>query len=547
MANADEGVDVESANQEQPAAAASFWQPFTHRVFAAIWIAAFFSDMGTWIQNTGAGWLISKLTTSPGIISLMVTATSLPAFLLGLPAGALADIFNRRKIFLFTQLWMFGFAAALAVLTYLNLITPWMLLAASFLIAIGPALNETVWQSVVPTLVPPENLAAAITLNGVSINLARAIGPAIGGLLLAEASPFFVFALNAVCFLATFVIVFFWKGTTTSTTLQSERFIGAIRSGVQYVWYARQLRPVLLRTLVFAFGGSAVWGMLPYVIIHKLNLDAGVYGTALFFIGAGALSAAALLPAINRRLSNNAKLGICILVIAATCLALLFITNLAVLYGFLFLTGLAWLGAMSGFNVAIQSNIPAWVQARAISIYLLIFQGGMAGGGLLWGFAANHWGIAYALVGAAAVMGASLILAVPYPMPATAAVDWTPYAALPAAVLQLQVGPREGPVLVLIDYQVTKANIRLFTSAMADMRLLRMRNGARQVGLFQDVSQPEVVTEIVLLESWSDYLIQRERYTTEDKEVENAVLALHSGAAPPVVRQLVAQVPLTTT
>lgn len=534
-------IQASSTELIVPAVAPSFWEPFKYRAFVAIWTAAFVSDMGLWMQNVGASWLITKLSDSPTLIALMLTASSLPVFLLGIPAGALADIFNRRKILLVTQLWMFIIAVLLALCTWWGLMSPWLILIGTFLLAMGPALNETVWQSVVPSLIPSASLSPAITLNGLSINLARAIGPAIGGLIISYTSPLYVFILNAVCFLGTFVVVYIWKGATSSTTLQTQRLIGAMKTGVQYVRYASQLKPVLIRSFIFSLGTSALWGLLPFVIVQKLGLPASSYGIALFTIGAGAITAAAILPLLNNRLSVDQKLLGAILIIASTLIALFFISSIYILYGFLFFSGIAWLAAMSGFNVMVQTNIPQWIQARAISIYLLIFQGGMALGSVIWGNIASYFGLMYALVGGAIWLVASIVLVIPYPLAGATVKDWTPYNNWPEPFLKLEVAPSEGPVLVLIDYNVLQENIVAFTEAMKVLKYLRMRDGASQAGLFQDVSNPQVITEFLILESWSDYLQQKERFTKEDEATETAVLQWHTGANTPVIRQYINQ------
>lgn len=518
-----------------------FWKPFAYPAFTALWIAAFFSDIGIWMHTIGATWMVTKMEGSPLLISLVLTLTSLPVFIMGIPAGAVADIFNRRKILLFTQLWMTCFAAALAIITYFGIYSPWLILLFSFCLALGPALNETVWQSIVQSLVPSGHLPAGIVLNGLSINLARAIGPALGGIIIAYSSPFLVFSINAICFLMTFFIVLSWNGPITTTATQTQRFIAAMRSGVVYAGNAVQIRPVFIRVFVFAFGVSALWGLLSYVIVNKLGWSASVYGNSLFIIGLGAITSAILLPLINNRVSLNQKLFGSSLIIVASLVSLVYVTNIYVLFLFLFLSGIAWLAAMSSFNVALQTNIPQWIQARAISIYLLVFQGGLALGSFVWGLVADNFGMWYASMGASIVMVFGLALAFPFSLNVSRKPDWSPYNIWPEPFLNLQVAPEDGPVLVHIDYIVSKENIQKFTAAFEKLKILRIRDGVLQVGLFQDVSNPELITEFFLLESWQEYLLQRGRFTNEDKATENAVLALHSGPDAPVIRQMVAQ------
>ncbi|MDN3656137.1 MFS transporter [Ferruginibacter paludis] len=530
-----------TANVTSPTAN-SFWSPFKSKIFLVIWLAAFFSDLGMWMQGVGASWIITRQTASPLYISLMVTATSLPMFLLGIPAGALADIFNKRKILLLTQSWMFIMALILAVFGFLNYTPPLLMLVLSFLLALGPAINETVWQAIVPGLVPPARLSSAITLNGVSINLSRAIGPALGGLIISFYAPEYIFIVNAVCFLGTLLAVYFWSGMPANETLQTERFVSAMRIGLNYVRYATQLHPVLIRSVTFAIGASALWGLLPLIIIQKLHQTAGIYGAMLFSLGGGAIISAIILPSINSVLNIDQKLLIAVLLVGANLLILHFFSNNYLLFAGLFFAGIGWLMAMSSFNVAIQTNVPAWVLSRAISVYLLLFQGGMALGGIIWGTIASRMGIQYAIFLAFGWMAASLLLAIPYALKNISIGSFTPAAKINTLVPALEITESDGPVLVWIDYEVSQENIQQFTTAALLLKNLRMRNGAMQVGVFQNITSPTIITEFFIVESWSQYLLQIQRYTTDDIAIEEAVLKYHSGNTQPAKRVMISQI-----
>ncbi|OQP48089.1 hypothetical protein A4H97_30115 [Niastella yeongjuensis] len=524
-------------------ATGSFWSPFQYRVFTAIWLAALFSDLGLWMQNTGASWLIAKAHNSTIFVTLMVTATSLPIFLLGVPAGALSDIFNKRKILLITQSWMFIIAAILSVCTFLGYTSPYLILTLSFLLALGPAINETAWQSIVPLVVPPGSLASAIALNGVSINLARAIGPALAGLILSYYAASYIFILNAFFFLITFFVVFFWSGTPVSTALQTERFFAAMRIGVNYMRYANKLHPVLIRSVIFAIGVSGMFALLPIIVSTKLKLEANSYGAMLFCIGGGAIVGALVLSKINRILGADQKLLLATVVVILVLLSMYHISNVYILYVGFFISGIAWLMTMSTFNFLIQSNVPKWVLSRSISIYLLLFQGGLASGGFLWGWIADNYSLKMSLYCAAGLLSLSLLMAFRYRLDSIVPEDLTIPEAPLAVIPLLEITAVDGPVLVWVEYTVAQQDIRSFTTAAETLSQLRMRNGASQVGLFQNVMVPTLITEFYFVESWSEYQMQVERYTVNDLEILSGILKYHSGSTPPVEKVMLAQVP----
>ena len=524
-----------------PGIPVSFWSPFRYSVFITIWLATLFSDLGLAIQKMGASWLLTNETTSPLYISLIVTASSLPIFLLGIPAGALADIFNKRKILLFSHLWMFLISLAFAIFGFMDDTPPVLLLILSFFLALGPALNETLWPTIISDLVPAEHLPSAITLNGVSLNVARAVGPAVGGLIISYFVPALVFVINAICFLITFLTVYFWKGTATYPALQTERFCSSMRIGVTYMRFATHLHPVFIRCAVFTIGASALWGLLPLVVIQQLHEPPGVYGAALFCVGAGAIAAALLLPRINAVFNIDQKLLISTSIIAINILLLHFNSDRHILFIALFFAGMGWLIGMAGFSIAIQTNVPRWVLSRAISIYILLTQGGMSLGAFLWGIIASNAGVVYGLLSAALWLLASLLLTNLFTLKNLGTTDLTPGGTVNDVIPTLEITATEGPVLVWVDYEITQENIQPFTAAMILLKQLRRRNGASQVGLFQNIISPTVITEFFIVESWSEYLSQISRYTVADMAIENAVLKYHTGATPPQRRIMLGQ------
>ena len=523
-----------------PAPAASPWAPFQRAAFRTIWLAAFASDVGLWMQNVSASWLTTRLTSSVVLISLMVTAANLPAFLLGIPAGVLADIFNRRRILLLTQAWMTGIALLLGLAVLLGYATPGLLLALSFLLAVGPALNETAWQAVVPDLVPAAELPAAISLNGVSINLARVIGPAVGGLILAYYSPGWVFLLAAACFLATLVVVYRWAGPapdTLVTTLQAERFVSAMRAGVQYVRYAPATHPVLGRAFAFTFGSSALWSLLSAVVARQLHQTAGVYSLLLCSLGAGSIVGVLLLGRLTAWLTLGQRLALAALLMGGGLLALARLTALPLLAAGLVVAGIGWITAMSGFNVAIQTDLPAWVRARVISLYLLTTQGGMALGGAFWGTLAGRLGLVWALQAGALLLAATLLLGWLLPLAApVAAPAGLPPVAGPAG--DLAPPPTDGMVLIEIAYTVRPADVAAFAAAAGRLAAVRQRTGSTRVGLFADVAVPTRLVEVFLAESWREHEQQRARFSAADQATEAAVRAYQTSGLPAVTHLL---------
>src|SRR5215831_379651 len=306
-------------------ATASAWSPLGHSLFRMLWIATVVSNVGTWMHNVGAAWLMTSLTASPTIIALVQAATSLPVFLVGLLAGALADIVDRRLLLLWTQGWMLTSAAVLGILTLVGVTTPWVLLALTFALGLGAAMNAPAWQAIVPELVPRSELSAAVALNGTSFNLARAVGPALGGLIIAAAGTAAVFLLNAASFLGVLIVLYRWQRPLNASLLPPEHVFGAMRAGVRYVRHAPALYAVLLRIGSFIVCGTALWALLPLVVQQGLGLGAIGYGGLLGCLGLGAVAGAILLPRVQRKVAINP------LVAGAT--SLFAATTLVVAYG----------------------------------------------------------------------------------------------------------------------------------------------------------------------------------------------------------------------
>jgi MFS family permease len=519
----------------QPTVSASAWAPLRKPLFRALWIASLTSNIGTWMHEAGAAWLITSLTSSPIMIALMQTATSLPIFLLGLPAGALADVMDRRRMLLLTQTWMLVVAGLLGLLTLFDVTTPWLLLAFTVALGAGAAMNAPAWQATVPSLVPRADLPAAVALTGLGLNLARAVGPALGGAIIAVAGPSAVFLLNAVSFLSVIAVLYCWRRAPQASPAPTEPVLSAIRAGIRYARYAPALRAVLVRTGLFVLFASVLWALLPVLARQEMELDSLGYGILFGGLGLGAVAGAIILPQMRRLVSTD------LLVAGATVMFALVVAASALVrhFGLLFLVmvigGVAWITLMASFNLAAQTAVPSWVRARALALYLLVFQGCMAVGSVLWGTVTQHAGIAVALWSAAGGLVVGLGMMVRYRLDTGEVLDLRPSAHWPEPTVLVEPDPEDGPVLVMVEYRIDPEDSRDFKIAMQAVRQQRLRDGAFRSGLYSDPAQPSHYLETFVVESWAEHLRLHDRATVSDRIAEERARAFHVGEAPPAV------------
>lgn len=529
----------------------SGFAPLAIPLFRDRWIASTISSVGTWMQDTAGTWLMTVLTASPLLIALMQTVASLPVLLLGLLAGATADIFDRRRLLIFWQIWMLVSVAVLAVLTFLGHISPWTLLAFTFLLNVGSAMNNPAWQAIVPELVPRELIPDTVSLNAASNNLARALGPALGGLMVAGFSRVHtgagsVFFLNALSFAGVIWVLVQWKRTPLfKSALPAERIAGSIRSGLRYVRYSPTLQSSLVRAFTFTFFVSGIWSLLAVVAKRDLRAGALGYGILNGSLGVGAVIAATQLPKIRRRFTPDMILASATIYQALTLAGLALVHTPWVVIPMLLVSGFAWTSTMSQLNVSVQLAVPAWVQARALGTYLMTFQGGMALGSLTWGFVAEHESTSTALLAAGIGLLVTLPLVWRFHILQGAVPDHTPYVfRQPAPALATVPGmtesdANEGPVRITVNYHVPLARYTEFTHAIYELRGVRLRDGAIRWGIFREAENPEHLIESFVMESWLEYLRSRERATAADTVIRDRVFAMHEGAdRPEVSRQI---------
>lgn len=524
----------------------SGWAPLRRPLFRNRWIASLVSNLGSWMQDTAGTWLMTALTTSPLLIALMQTAASLPVLFLGLPAGATADMFDRRRLLIFWQSWMLATVALLSLLTMFGILSPAVLLVLTFLLNIGSAMNNPAWQAIVPELVPRSELPDAIALNSTSFNLARALGPALGGLgVAAFASPrvgaAVVFLLNSASFLAVIFVLYGWKRTPLyKSALPAERIFGSMRTGVRYVRHSPEQRAILTRAFLFTFFASAVWALLAVVARQDLHAGAMAYGIFNGCLGAGAVIGASLLPRLRRTLPAEWLLAGAGSVFTGTLATVALTRSVPLIVFFLIAAGFAWTITTSTLNTAVQLSVPDWVQARALGIYQMVFAGGMAGGSALWGLIAERSSSQTALLAAAAGMVIGVPVALGFPLLRGVPPDLSPYQRArtrPQPVLEPE--PEEGPVLIVIEYRIRLAEKNEFTRAMHAARQLRLRDGAIRWGIFQDTAQPERFIETFVMESWLDFLRSRERITAADRVIRDRVRSFHQGEEDPRVSRMI--------
>lgn len=516
--------------------------PLRSRLFLAIWIAAMASNVGTWIQSVGEKWLMGGLTTSPLLMSLIETGATLPMLVLSMPAGAIADIVDRRRMLLLTQGWMLAVAGVMALLSALHLVTPGLLIAMSLLLGVGAALNSPAWQASVPDLVPKGEIAAGVALNSAGFNASRAVGPALGGLVVGWLGPTWAFALNAVSFLGVLTVLKGWKRTPVPTDLPAERFSAAMKVGLRYTRHRRELQVILLRSGGFVFFGGTIFSLLPNLAIHRLGLGSTAFGLLLGCIGAGAVTVTFALPTLRARLSPNALMAGAISTFAGGLLVLAFASRAVPVGLALLVCGAGWLSVLSTCNTGVQLSVPSWVRARALGVYITVWGGTMAGGAAFWGWVAERWGIHAAFAAAAAGMLLTLaatahlkIQALHEPM------DLSPHHLQAHAPEPIH--PDEGPILTVLDYRVPEARKAEFQACMREVRRIRIRDGAVRWSLFQDLAAPEPgllhFSESFLSSSWGEHLRLHHRATVEDRAVLRRAYALAEGARPRI-RHLIA-------
>jgi MFS family permease len=485
-----------------------------------------FSWIGTWMQTVGAQWLLVDAPNAALLVSLVQVATTLPMMLLALPGGVLADSFDRRRLLLTVQAYLFVLGILLTTLTAAGLMRPALLLGFTFALGVGAAVQLPTWQAIMPELVPRAQLRAATRLDLVSVNGARSIGPALAGLVIAYLGGVpVVFALYALCAVVFAVALFFWRRPAAGVDSRRERFVPALRAGGRYVWHEPVVRRILLRVIVFVTPAMALWTLLPLIASQRLGLGAAAYGALFGAFGVGAILGAAVLGRVRDHLSTNALLTVAGLVYAAASASIVVIPGLPAALITLVLAGLAWMAVVSTFAAELQLFLPAWVRARSFAIYMVSFTGSMTLGALVWGLVAEAAGLRSTFLASAVVLLGGVVVGIFVKVPETGHLDHAPAIYWPEALLAFDPQPDTGPVLVSVEFTVTPEREPAFLAAMVHLRQSRRRTGATRWELYRDGDRTDRFVEVFSVPSWEEHLRQHSgRLTATDREVEEAAL-----------------------
>lgn len=522
---------------------ATTWSPLGYRLFRALWIATLVSNFGTWVQQVGAAWLMTSIAPSPDMVALVQVATALPALLFSLPGGAVSDVLNRRIVLLVSQSWMLAASAVLAALDLFGAAGAWTLLGLTFMLGVGGAFSGPAWQAAVGDLVPRREIPSAVALNSVGFNIARSLGPALGGLIVAAAGAKAAFLFNALSYIGVIAVLFVWSGSSAAEGMPRERIFGAIAAGLRFGRQSQTMRTVLVRCVAFVFPTSSVWALLP-VIARQTGGGPVTYGLLLGSLGIGAVFGAGGMTALRRRFGNEALVAASGLAFSLVLLVLGHMRMLPVLMVLLLIGGASWMGALSSLNTTVQLAVPGWVKGRALSIYLMSLFGGLTVGSWFWGRIATDYSVAVSLTAAGVLGLLALGLRDRYRLPGFEDLDLTPAEAWPEPVVAFAVDPEAGPVLITVEYRVLPERTEEFVLLMQDVRRIRRRDGASDWDLYRDVEAPDRWLETFRVNSWAEHLRQHRRGTVDDSRVLQRIQELHVSDGPPKVAHLIGQEPI---
>jgi predicted MFS family arabinose efflux permease len=511
--------------------------PLRHSVFRRIWLASLLSNLGLLIQGVGAAWAMTQMTSSADKVALVQTALMLPIMLISMPAGAIADMYDRRIVALVSLSISLAGATSLAVMAWLNLVTPNILLAFCFVVGCGMALFGPAWQASVSEQVPPETLPSAVALNGISYNIARSFGPAIGGIVVATAGAVAAFAANAMLYIPLLIVLFLWRRATEPSRLPREQLNRAMVSGVRYIANSPSIRIVLTRTLVTGLLGGSVSALMPLVARDLLHGGAQTYGIMLGAFGMGAVIGALNIAEVRKRLSGEASVRVCAITMALAIAVIAISKEPVITAAALVLAGSVWMLAVALFNIGVQLSAPRWVAGRSLAAFQAAIAGGIAIGSWGWGHLTDLVGVEMALLVSAAGMFVSPLLGLWLTMPPIGgrneAADL-----LADPEVRLPLTGRSGPLVVEIEYRVHPDSARVFHGLMQEVQLSRQRNGAYGWSIARDIADPELWTERYHCPTWLDYLRQRNRSTQSERALHQRAMAFHMGIEPVRVRRM---------
>jgi MFS family permease len=511
--------------------------PLRHSLFRRIWLASLLSNLGLLIQGVGAAWAMTQMASSADRVALVQTALMLPVMLIAMPAGAIADMYDRRIVALVSLSIALSGATLLTVLTWFGLLNPPTLLALCFVVGSGNALFGPAWQSSVSEQVPAETLPSAVALNGISYNIARSVGPAIGGVVVAAAGAVAAFAANAVLYLPLMVVLFMWERISEPSRLPREQLNRAIVSGVRYITNSPPIKIVLTRTFVTGLIGGSVLALMPLVARDLLHGGAQTYGIMLGAFGMGAVVGALNITTVRKQLNGESAIRACALAMGAAIAAIALSREPVLTAAALVVAGAAWMLGVALFNIGVQLSAPRWVAGRSLAAFQASISGGIALGSWGWGHLTDAAGVEVALLVSAALMLLSPLLGLILRMPRVGARD-EDAEDLADPEVQLQLTGRSGPLVVEIEYRVAQDNARAFHNVMQNVQLSRQRNGAYGWSIARDIADPELWTERYHCPTWLDYLRQRNRPTQSERALHQSAIDFHIGPDPVRIRRM---------
>lgn len=517
------------------------WRPLKRPFYRRLWIANSFSMIGLWMHDVGAAWLMTSLAPTPFMVAMIQTAGALPMALLALPAGALADIFDRKRLIFTTLAWRIVFSGILGLMTIFGHTTPSLLLVVTFALGFGMALSAPAWQAIIPDLVPREEVPEAVMLNAVTFNVTRGLGPTLGGFIVAAIGSGGTFLINAASLFGITLVIGSWERPIHRSTLPEERLIGAIRTGMRYVRNAPEVKNALIHTGAFSICASAMWALLPIVSKQSMGMTSVGYGTLLGIFGGGCLLGVLILPIIRQRFSINQIISLAVVLFSIGLFAMAHIRNFLLLSCAMLISGASWLILLSSLMASLQSVTPSWVLGRVMSVHALLFFGTQATGSALWGFVAGEFGLPEALTGAGLLLIISLALTHRYKVMAGEKIDLTPSREWTLAPLMTRPGMEEGPVLVSIEYRINPEKAPEFIHVMGAMQSIRRKYGAIRWHLFRDVADPSRYRESFIVESWIEHLRQHERFTVSDIAILEKVYSFNLEGRPKKIDHFIAE------
>jgi predicted MFS family arabinose efflux permease len=515
-------------------AAPGAFAPLRQTVFAVLWTATVLGNIGSFMRDVASAWLVTDLSASPTAVALIQTAATLPVFLLAIPAGVLSDVLDRRRFLIFVQTILAAVSATLLLLSHTGTLTIPYLIVLTFIGGVGAALMGPTWQAIVPELVPRADLKGAVALNSLGINIARAIGPAAGGLILAGLGAAFTFGVSVLSYVFVIAALVWWKRPEATDSALAEGFFGAFRAGLRYARASRELHVALLRAVVFFAFASAVWALLPLVARQMLGGNASFFGVLLGALGAGAIAGALVMPRLRARLNADGMMLLAALLTAGVMGALVFAPPKPLAVALMLVLGLGWIVALTTLNSTAQSILPNWVRGRGLAVYLMVFSGAMAAGSLGWGLMAQATGVPAALVAGAVGLAAAGFVFHCVKLP-TGEADLQPSNHWPEPLLAEPVANDRGPVMVQVEYRIRKEDRSAFIDVMKRLSHERRRDGAYAWGLLEHSHDSERIVEWFLLESWAEHLRQHHRVSQADADLQNEANRFHQGTEPPAV------------